>query len=380
MYYRNEEEDAAADNGGGNQESSAIHGAGPFPGSGPVGGNSAGKKPAGSSSRSTGDSSKRFATLSDITQGTSDNADSPAKSGSDDDDENLFTGGEKSGLAVQNPDDVKGSRLIDNIFRQAAKPPPDNGGGEDETPESSNSRGAPGVFTGTGSTLGSDNVPSQEIRNPEEPKPKKKVTRRLTFWKDGFSVEDGPLYRYDDPANVHHLQAINSGTAPLSLLQVEAGESVDVHIIRKMEENYTAPKPKPGGFQGQGTRLGSPVPGDFSSPSSTAPPATQPQPTAESSSSGAAATTTAASSHYGDGIPGVGDAIIMIRLADGRNVKVRFTNSGFIQQIYDYINLHYPTDREYILHTTFPITELRDKSSRIEDHKLKGAVVVQKYI
>jgi UBX domain-containing protein 1 len=25
--------------------------------------------------------------------------------------------------------------------------------------------------------------------------------RRLTFWRDGFIVEDGPLMRYDDPAS-----------------------------------------------------------------------------------------------------------------------------------------------------------------------------------
>ena len=24
------------------------------------------------------------------------------------------------------------------------------------------------------------------------------VTRNLTFWKDGFSIEDGPLMRYDE--------------------------------------------------------------------------------------------------------------------------------------------------------------------------------------
>ena len=38
-----------------------------------------------------------------------------------------------------------------------------------------------------------------------------KVTRYLTFWRDGFSVDDGQLYRYDDPANQTMLNAINSG-------------------------------------------------------------------------------------------------------------------------------------------------------------------------
>ncbi len=35
--------------------------------------------------------------------------------------------------------------------------------------------------------------------------------RHLTFWKDGFSIEDGPLMRYDEPGNKEILEAIKSG-------------------------------------------------------------------------------------------------------------------------------------------------------------------------
>ena len=37
--------------------------------------------------------------------------------------------------------------------------------------------------------------------------------RHLTFWRDGFTVEDGELMRYDDPANEQILAEINSGCA-----------------------------------------------------------------------------------------------------------------------------------------------------------------------
>ena len=33
----------------------------------------------------------------------------------------------------------------------------------------------------------------------------------MTFWKDGFSIEDGPLMRYDDPANAKLLEQIMTG-------------------------------------------------------------------------------------------------------------------------------------------------------------------------
>ena len=38
--------------------------------------------------------------------------------------------------------------------------------------------------------------------------------RHLTFWRDGFSVEDGELRRYDDPAQAQILSEINAGCVP----------------------------------------------------------------------------------------------------------------------------------------------------------------------
>lgn len=35
--------------------------------------------------------------------------------------------------------------------------------------------------------------------------------RRLTFWRNGFSVEDGELMRYDDPVHARILEEINTG-------------------------------------------------------------------------------------------------------------------------------------------------------------------------
>lgn len=35
--------------------------------------------------------------------------------------------------------------------------------------------------------------------------------RNLTFWKEGYSIEDGPLMRYDDPHNKEVLEAIKAG-------------------------------------------------------------------------------------------------------------------------------------------------------------------------
>lgn len=37
------------------------------------------------------------------------------------------------------------------------------------------------------------------------------IKRTLTFWRNGFSIEDGPLLTYDDPKNQEILQAFNTG-------------------------------------------------------------------------------------------------------------------------------------------------------------------------
>ena len=152
----------------------------------------------------------------------------------DDDPVNLFAGGERSGLNVENPELNRrgtGQSIVDDILSRAAT------SSHAGVPSSKASfMGLHGTsknsaFTGKGFSIGgatvedekedpvrphdSSSANSHEAIDDEEP-----AVRHLTFWQDGFSVEDGPLHRYDDPANQTILEAINSGRAPLSLLNV----------------------------------------------------------------------------------------------------------------------------------------------------------------
>ena len=54
-------------------------------------------------------------------------------------------------------------------------------------------------FTGTARLLSGETVPSIP-RHPEA------VTHTVTFWGNGFSVDDGPLRRLDDPENAPFLE------------------------------------------------------------------------------------------------------------------------------------------------------------------------------
>lgn len=315
-------------------------------------------------------SRKKFATFSDIRA-----EDDTAPRDQSDDPDNLFTGGEKSGLAVQNPGEGSGpqrsGRLINDIFRQARQRHPDN-----DDDDLYDERAKPiDRFSGTGHTLGSEDVPSRSIAtsssqspSPSQ-QPRKETTRKLYFWRNGFSVDDdGPLYRYDDPANIAHLEAIRSGRAPLSLLNVQGGEDVRVDVIKK-DEDYVAPKKKVGGFSGKGMRLGSPVP-SLSRQSS--PPAASTTPTANPVAS-------SSSSSSGSVLGSSGDAAVQLRLANGQAVRLKFDSEGPVQQLYDYINQQHATSRGFVLQTTFPNKELTDSSQSLKAAGVVNSVVVQKW-
>ncbi|KAL8793081.1 MAG: hypothetical protein Q9195_004287 [Heterodermia aff. obscurata] len=328
---------------------------------------------------------KKFATLGDLSgSGPSSHAGhGHEEDGDDSDDENqdLFAGGEKSGLAVQNPDDLKRKiieraqrlgglrypprsiRYADNCaIRDAARP----GGDEPRAPSSR--------FTGTARTLGGDDAPSRVIQDSAASAPRRPalVERRLHFWQDGFSVDDGPLYRTDDPANAEILAMIRQGRAPLHIMNVEHTQEVDVKL-EQHEEKYVQPKKQYKPFSGGGQRLGSPTPGDSLNSTITAPMA----------SAGSTFPQTEPAAPVVDVNDSRPTLSLQIRLGDGTRLVSRFNTTHTVGDVYGFINSSSPSSRErpWVLMTTFPSKELQDKAQALGDlSELKrGGVVVQKW-
>ena len=231
-------------------------------------------------------------------------------------------------------------------------------------------------FRGTGQTLGGDDTPSQIIpdSNADAPGPRPPVTRTLHFWRDGFSVEDGHLYRFDDPANGSILSLIRSGRAPLDIMGVEPDQPVDV-TVHQHEESFVQPKKKYVPFSGGGQRLGSPTPAADSG---------HPPPKA---SSGATQASTS-SSQSASASPVVTDEsqptiMLQIRLGDGSRSGFRFNTTHTIGDVYAFVNAASPegAGRPWVLMTTFPSKELTDKDVALTDvaEFKRGGVVVQKW-
>ncbi|KAK3185646.1 protein phosphatase regulator [Lecanicillium sp. MT-2017a] len=279
---------------------------------------------------------------------------------------NLFAGGEKSGLAVQDPTQDGGPRKI--ISDILAKAKANSGRPEAELEESA---AEPSRFRGTGMTLGGEGVESRSIPDPNGPAPTntEPQERILHIWQDGFSIDDGELRRFDDPANQMDLQMIRSGRAPLHLMNVSHDQPVDV----KLEQHETPYKPQPKKykpFSGQGQRLGSPVPGA----SGTATPTTTTAPAASNLSSSSTPAPTVDSSQ-----PTI---MIRIQLPDGTRLPARFNTTNTIGDVYGFVRgaSAETSSRPWVLATTFPNKDHIDENlvlGEMSEFKKGGTAVVK---
>ncbi|KAF9022813.1 SEP-domain-containing protein [Hymenopellis radicata] len=327
-----------------------------------------------------GGSGPRIASLRDLS-GPSAPAPPPSFGGgghdSDDEDdqprgaESWFAGGERSGISVQNPDhgrgNVPGGNMVRDLLRRAAEAGP-------ALPPASGSSGS-GAFAGGGHTLGSDDIESSYIPDPNAPEDPEQETaiRHLTFWRDGFTVEDGELMRYDDPNNETILAEINSGRAPPSILNVLPGQPVELRVDRQIDQDYVAPKRS--GFFGSGNRLGAPVPGEAASSSS------MPGGFSAASSAPAASSPAAPSGTKFEVDQSLPTTSIQIRLADGTRMVCRMNLTHTVLDIRNFINASRPENltRPYTIGTTFPNKTLEDNTQTVEAAGLKNSVIVQRW-
>ena len=94
-------------------------------------------------------------------------------------------------MLVQDP--TKGND-VDSLFNQARQM------GAVEGPiDNARSSSSSSSFTGTGRLLTGETVRSA----PDQPE---SIIHNIVFWSNGFTVNDGPLRRLDDPENASFLE------------------------------------------------------------------------------------------------------------------------------------------------------------------------------
>ncbi|EPE08497.1 sep domain-containing protein [Ophiostoma piceae UAMH 11346] len=302
------------------------------------------------------------------------------------DDENpnrgdLFAGGEKSGLAVKDPNMAGHSsqKIMRDIVSKAKQ----------NRSEPGPSSQAPSRFRGSGMTLGGEGTESRVIPDPAAPAAASRpgaaggavpgaaaageaVERSLHIWNDGFSIDDGPLHRYDDPSNAADLAHIRQGRAPLHLMNVAYDQPVDVKLIQHEEAWHQLPRIyRP--FSGEGRRLGNPT-----APGETA---------AFASASVAVSTPAAPAAAPASNEPTIDESqptlMIRVQLPDGTRLPARFNTTQTIGDVYDFVQRALPAaqqTRGWVLATTFPNKDHTDKAvvlGETSEFKRGGAAVVK---
>ncbi|KAK7696522.1 hypothetical protein QCA50_001180 [Cerrena zonata] len=289
--------------------------------------------------------------------------------------ENWYAGGERSGLSVQNPNapsNQPGGDLVRDLLRRASR-------GLGPAPEPRDS-----IFSGGGHRLGSDEVESEFIPDPNAPDEEEleTVVRHLTLWRDGFSIEDGELLRYGDERNESILADINSGRAPPSVVGVEVGQPVELRVVKRLNEDYVPPPPTSRPFGGAGHRLGSPLPGavvdvDTSMPGSF--PGTSRSVPASSAAASAPGGSGGTKFEVDQTKP---TTSVQVRLADGTRMICQMNLDHTVRDIRNFINASRPENnsRAYTIGTTFPNRVLEDDSQTIQNAGLVKGVVVQRWL
>lgn len=285
-------------------------------------------------------------TLADLNQTPPAGSDSDSEEGQD-----YYTGGEKSGMLVRDPS--KRNNDVDSIFNQAKQLGAVEGSSDSLRPSSSRS------FTGTARLLSGESV-------SHAPQPPEVVSHSITFWRNGFTVDDGPLRQLEDPANATFLESVMNSRCPEELTPADRRTKVDLHLIRR-DEDYSEPQRRQSAaFHGVGRTLGSTTPSAASS-----------EPTIPGGS-----ITTAPMPTMGlvvdDSLP---TTSIQLRLADGTRMVSRFNFHHTIRDIRGFIDASRPGGaRNYQLLTMgFPPKQLADLDQTVEQAGVANSVVIQKF-
>ncbi|XP_006899286.1 PREDICTED: UBX domain-containing protein 2B-like [Elephantulus edwardii] len=214
-------------------------------------------------------------------------------------------------------------------------------------------------FTGGGYRLGSSFCKRSEYICGENQLQDVQVLLKL--WSNGFSLDDGELRPYSDPANAQFLESVKRGEIPLELQRLVHGSQVSLDMEDHQDQEYTKPRLRFKAFSGEGQKLGSLTPEIVSTPSS---------PEEEDKSILNAVVLT------DDSVP---TTKIQIRLADGSRLIQRFNHTHRILDVRDFIIRSRPefAALDFILVTSFPNKVLTDESLTLQEADVLNTVILQ---
>ncbi|KAJ2512769.1 protein phosphatase regulator [Coemansia sp. RSA 1939] len=329
-------------------------------------------------------SGARIATLSTLNGPDNEDAGEP---------DEWYAGGEHSGMAVmprgQDEDDrgnegVRRGSLVDRILRRASETGAPGPGGADEPTVAKPAK----QFAGRGHRLDNGSNSKQEAPDSDDdyapssdedshgedsPDGGEVAIRELSFWRNGFSIGNGPLHNIEDPVNRQNLEAILQGRAPLDVLNVRPGQQVEMRVTDLRGKDYVAPAAPPTKpFSGTGHRLGDLTPSTTVSSSTNSM-----QHAGGTSTSGAGAAESENTIVLDPSQPTVR---VQIRLVDGSRIIANVNPSHTVGDLCRFVMSQRPdaSQRPFTLNTVMPPKALSDESTTVEAAGIANAAIVQR--
>lgn len=290
-------------------------------------------------------------------------------SSSDDDEEQgqaFYAGGsERSGQQVLGPPKKNPIKdYVSEIFRSAQQGNMETFDG-DSSPSSSSS-----LYAGTGYRLGQTDTDHQAIpdrhRASGSGSSHNHEVVTLTLWRQGFSINDGELRRYEDPANKEIFDSLMRGEIPAEM-RSKGSAMILLDLKDNRHEDYTKRSTPFRAFGGSGNALGSPAPNVVESAT-----------VATSSGNNEENEKKAASEVSVD--ESQPTTTLQIRLADGSRLSARFNQSHTIDNVRQYVTSARPqyASQNFALLTAFPSKELGDGSQTLKDAGVLNAAIMQR--
>jgi UBX domain-containing protein 1 len=293
-------------------------------------------------------------------------ADLAGSSSGDDDHNELYTGGAKSGQVVRGPPSGPPGDA-DALFDAARAAGARSGRAEDLDPGAGGSGGGGGVFTGAARTLAGPDPPPPGPAAPPPPPPPAPII--ITFYDDGiFTVNGGPPRRVDDPGEAAFVGAVARGELPAELSDAVAaagtpGAPVPVNLVRA-HGDYVAPAaPAHVPFSGAGQKLGDAA-GASGSGAAAPPPAPVPPLTA------------GAWDGPDESLPMTS---LQLRLADGSRLVARFNAAHTLAHVRAFLAAARPAGpTSYAFLAGVPPAVVAEDGASLEAAGLLNAVLTQR--
>lgn len=216
-----------------------------------------------------------------------------------------------------------------------------------------------------------------EVAQPPSSTTSNTTRRMITMYRSGFTIDDGPYRRLDDPSNAEFLRDLARGVTPRELFAdsddggSNGNRDMEVGLVDKRQMEYeddvsrgsgTASASTPAAFSGVGQSLGSSTPTE-----------------------GVIERSSSDSNQQQVTLPPTPDeskpiTTIQIRLHSGKRLIVKCNLDDTIQTLVLHIEAAGVGDESYVLSSGYPPRVLNDFTKTIEECGLKNAQVVQKRV